>query len=508
MHSCQLELFSEWTVCDACGLPPITAGAAEIHNGSCSGESPPNNNEESTSSCSSPKKLSVCRNCKCAAYHNVACQKDHWTRGEHRRHCKELASAIQPLLQLVAWSEQTKCHRRDRSSAWWTKIQDQDRVESDRLWKTSVERWTNKEYLAAMEGFQASVDPFSRIWKDNDHTNEPLRNVPTDSSTALILARRLLFCAYCEADANDLEKSRSRLVQCISILLECNDNKHVSELLDDAWMELMLSYEEVPECRRLARHVTSMAISSNNSCCGWQHPLQRPGYMANIAINHNVSPSFLPRQQHPDWCHVLEENWEAIAQELSELERTKSRSWSAVGSGERGSGSDDHRVVSAGGNWKEYVLFGTGSMVESDNDAPITKHLLRNHVPSAVSLAEAGGGEVIFSRLAPGTHIEAHCGPTNLRWTAHLGLVVPDDESQGSCRIRVESEWYRWETGKILLFDDSYEHEIQNDTRQTRTVLLLRVWHPALSKEQQRADLNEARRRKEVAVEKRYRPPT
>jgi Aspartyl/Asparaginyl beta-hydroxylase/MYND finger len=471
-----LELFSDWSVCDACGLPP----------------------KDGDGGCDKEAKLSVCRNCKSAAYHNVDCQRRHWTR-VHRRECQQMALALQPLLQLMA-----ACQCRCR---WWTRLRPQDRQECDRTWQSSVEQWKKEDYLGAMEGFQASLQPFLKIWNSAySTTTTTTASNGEEESFALILARRLLFCAYCEADGNQLESSRIRLAQCLSILLETTKEQDShSEILNDAWMELMLSYEEVPTSRRMARHVASLAITSGKSCCGWTNPWQRPGYMANIIRPLENCPSFIPRDRHPEWCHMLEESWESIAQELSMLESTQGQSWSAVGSGERGSGSDDHRVVSAGGNWKEYVLFGTGG-AESDRDAPITKRLLREHVPSAVSLAETGGGEVIFSRLAPGTHIEAHCGPTNLRWTAHLGLVVPPP-STGTCQIRVASTWYQWQTGKILLFDDSYEHEIRNDTNQHRTVLLLRVWHPSLSREQRMADLNEARRRKEISVEKRYHPP-
>ena len=158
----------------------------------------------------------------------------------------------------------------------------------------------------------------------------------------------------------------------------------------------------------------------------------------------------------------------------------------------------------------EYILFGTGAVDSSasDNDAPVTKGLLRKYIPDAISLAESGGGEVIFSRLAPRTRIEAHCGPTNLRLTAHLGLVVPTKEDGvGECKIRVDKHWYGWETGKMLLFDDSYEHEIRNDTDQVRIVLLMRFWHPALSRDQRQLELREASRRKEMSVEKRYQSP-
>ena len=65
-------------------------------------------------------------------------------------------------------------------------------------------------------------------------------------------------------------------------------------------------------------------------------------------------------------------------------------------------------------------------------------------------------GSAYFSLLRPHTRLAAHCGPTNARLRAHLGLVVPE----GDCEIVVGGEARRWAEGKVLLFDDSFEHEV------------------------------------------------
>lgn len=396
------------------------------------------------------------------------------------------------------------------------------------LWRDNVEKWNmQQDYLTALKGFQLALHPTMKLWNgvmESFKTDVMERPMGDDTEAASLspwelnlsfqLAQRLLFCAYCEADGNHIQLSRERLVQCISILFQCDSHKEQdatkppfpTSTLQDAFMELMLSYEEVAESRTLARHVAHLAIQcSDNGSCMWKNPLQRPGYMVILEREASqVSAVYVPREEHPDWCAIMEANWKGVADELSRLQTSTDRnSWGMVGSGDRGSGGDDHRVVSAGG-WTEYVLFGTGSS-STDSDAPFTKSLLRRHVGTSVSLAEAGGGEVIFSRLAPHTHIEAHCGPTNLRWTAHLGLVVP---TNGRCQIRVGREWHSWQVGKILLFDDSFEHEVVNDTGEERTVLLIRLWHPGLSVRKREEALSDARFQKELAVEKRFRPPS
>jgi aspartyl/asparaginyl beta-hydroxylase (cupin superfamily) len=58
-----------------------------------------------------------------------------------------------------------------------------------------------------------------------------------------------------------------------------------------------------------------------------------------------------------------------------------------------------------------------------------------------------------------------------------LGLIVPP-ESSGKCEIRVADEWRRWEAGKAIVFDDSFEHEVVNYTNLPRMILLIRFWHP------------------------------
>jgi len=44
----------------------------------------------------------------------------------------------------------------------------------------------------------------------------------------------------------------------------------------------------------------------------------------------------------------------------------------------------------------------------------------------------------------------------------HLGLRVPPQAER--CWIRVDGEICRWQEGRCLLFDDTYEHEVLNDT--------------------------------------------
>ena len=119
--------------------------------------------------------------------------------------------------------------------------------------------------------------------------------------------------------------------------------------------------------------------------------------------------------------------------------------------------------------------------------------------PHTLDLCRDGGGEIIFSRLNGDSRILPHVAPTNHRLTCHLGLIVPP-ESEGKCEIRVGNKWCRWETGKAIVFDDSFEHEVVNSTNLPRLILLIRFWHPDFdSPASMRSALNEAVNLKEVS---------
>jgi aspartyl/asparaginyl beta-hydroxylase (cupin superfamily) len=48
----------------------------------------------------------------------------------------------------------------------------------------------------------------------------------------------------------------------------------------------------------------------------------------------------------------------------------------------------------------------------------------------------------------------------------------------------VGSEARGWTEGKGLVFDDSFEHEVWHEGAETRIVLLVRFWHPELTREE------------------------
>ena len=83
---------------------------------------------------------------------------------------------------------------------------------------------------------------------------------------------------------------------------------------------------------------------------------------------------------------------------------------------------------------------------------------------------------VLFSLLKAHTRIPPHNGMLNTRLICHLPLIVPKDCGA----LRCGNETRAWEEGKLMIFDDSIEHEAWNNSNKTRVVLLFDIWRPEI----------------------------
>jgi tetratricopeptide (TPR) repeat protein len=93
----------------------------------------------------------------------------------------------------------------------------------------------------------------------------------------------------------------------------------------------------------------------------------------------------------------------------------------------------------------------------------------------------ANSPTVMFSWLRAGARITPHTGTHNTRLVCHLPLIVPPN-----CRFRVGNEVREWAEGKLLIFDDTIEHEAWNDSAEDRMLLIFDIWRPELSDQEQR----------------------
>lgn len=130
--------------------------------------------------------------------------------------------------------------------------------------------------------------------------------------------------------------------------------------------------------------------------------------------------------------------------------------------------------------WKAF-MFKSGEFIEENcARAPKTAALLRN-IPGLYT--------AFFSIVDPHQYITPHWGYYKGFLRYHLGVLIPDDNRDGKCWLRVNDdpednrkqdesliengEKYYWKNGEGIVFDDNFLHDARNESDQIRVVLWL-----------------------------------
>jgi beta-hydroxylase len=170
---------------------------------------------------------------------------------------------------------------------------------------------------------------------------------------------------------------------------------------------------------------------------------------------------FFSNQQFP-WSYKLEANWQVIREELDQVLPY------ANGLPNFDDISPRQKKIAGDNLWKTFFFYAYGFKARKNCErCPRTTKLLEK-IP--------GLKVAFFSILAPGKHIPEHYGKHKGIIRYHLGLKVP--EPREKCWIRVGGQITHWEEGKSLIFDDTYPHEVHNDTDDYRVVLFLDIARP------------------------------
>jgi aspartyl/asparaginyl beta-hydroxylase (cupin superfamily) len=135
---------------------------------------------------------------------------------------------------------------------------------------------------------------------------------------------------------------------------------------------------------------------------------------------------------------------------------------------------DQWRDLNRSPRWSAYFFWKDGRRFdEACHQCPQTVRI-KDVVPSMD--ARNFGPTLMYSVLAPKTHLPAHSSATNARLIVHLPIIVPRD-----CRFRVGNETREWKESEAWVFDDTIDHEAWNDSDDFRTILLFDVWNPYLT---------------------------
>jgi beta-hydroxylase len=218
---------------------------------------------------------------------------------------------------------------------------------------------------------------------------------------------------------------------------------------------------------RASRALRPIAAAASRKTLAQQRPLTiRLGSALRPHLDRVMTPFSLvgntPVLDGADfpWAATLRANWQAIREEALAVTRNPD-SVPALRTI-----SPDHQGIGADTGWRSFFLIGYGARIEAN--------LARCPATAALLAQVPGLNSGFFSILRPGTHIPRHTGVTKALLTCHLGLSVP----QGPLRMQVADRTLHWHEGETLFFDDTYPHEVWNDTSATRIVLLVQFERP------------------------------
>jgi len=129
--------------------------------------------------------------------------------------------------------------------------------------------------------------------------------------------------------------------------------------------------------------------------------------------------------------------------------------------------SPDQTYISNDDKWRMFFLKGAGiTFKKNASNFPALMNIL-NKDKRVVS--------AYLSVLGPEKALNPHEGPWAGVLRMHMGLIIPDPEK---CHINVEGDKYHWQNGRVVLFDDTYNHYAVNETDELRVILFIDYMRP------------------------------
>jgi aspartyl/asparaginyl beta-hydroxylase (cupin superfamily) len=162
---------------------------------------------------------------------------------------------------------------------------------------------------------------------------------------------------------------------------------------------------------------------------------------------------------------LLDRNFAVIREEMEAVLNYKERipRYHELDKGESYiSGSDDPAK-----NWRVFMLHSIAGVPKANQERCPRTTALVQQIPNLY--------QAFFSMLDAGKSIPAHNGTYFGYLRYHLGLRVPKNNPP---TMRVKDQFHTWEEGRSILFDDSWNHEVMNQSDDLRVVLIVDVLRP------------------------------
>lgn len=183
-------------------------------------------------------------------------------------------------------------------------------------------------------------------------------------------------------------------------------------------------------------------------------------YVVNLILYpFSGGPEYLPTEMK--WCKDLRDHHQVIKDEyIKYTKQNKLKRFSEIDPNQRFTDVGDIP-------WPILMLRTYNKDTNKIKHFPETYRLIKK-IPGC-TLA-------MFSVLPPGKKLAPHKGPSKSVLRYHLSLIVPDaPKDETGCFIKVNGKNHYWKEGLDVMFDDTYTHSAENNTKYTRVVLFLDI---------------------------------
>lgn len=338
-------------------------------------------------------------------------------------------------------------------------------TEVEDAWKgLSSDIWSLAEYANQVPALALSVGMclYNYFWWEGPHSLEP--NVP-----AITRAAQLMYSSIVHSRCNN-----PQLTGMDYYIQQCHLRwRYVLMLAGEAGRHLVLHRRDIASgttvLKQLQRYFNEF------------RQLPYAGLIHNVLphevnFNWDYYPAAVARQG-PVWhngrdvlpvAKFLEANYPTIKAELVAILASQG-TFAALDEETRNA---ETQFGPRGDDWLTAYLFRKGETIPSVcAHAPRTCELLRSR--PEIGNCKSGGSGAGFLRMRPGGRLKPHFGNAP-RLSVHLGLIVPD----GEIKLNVGYDSTRWEEGKVIVFDDTFIHQVVHNGIEPRYVMNLWMCHP------------------------------
>ncbi len=205
------------------------------------------------------------------------------------------------------------------------------------------------------------------------------------------------------------------------------------------------------------------------------HKLQMKLVATVLELSNKVLYRVIGREKRPVFYDVdktnpglkkIDENWHIIREELMAILPKQSE----IPRYDEVDPSQEQLIKDSGtisdGVWRTLFIHLHKANLPTREKFPKTIELIES-IPNCI--------QAWFSIMEGGQNIAPHRTRSYGYLRYHTGLIIPKEKPP---KIRIKDQYHQWEEGKSILFDNSWEHQVYNESKEDRIILITDILRP------------------------------